>query len=246
MCGRYTLQAAREVLSRRFGVELTGLELEARYNIAPSQSVLTVTVGKDGRRKALAMRWGFVPFWSPQPRTKLATINAKAETAASSALYRDAFRRRRCLIPADGFYEWQAAARGEGRKRPHWIARADHEPFAFAGLYSVWRPPEDPGAPPLLSCTILTTGARGAVAPLHSRMPVVLRAEHEDGWLDPQLRDARRIAELLEPQAETLVAQAVSERVNSPQHEGPELLEAAAAAAEVQQAAEETPAEGAR
>jgi putative SOS response-associated peptidase YedK len=235
MCGRYTVHSPAETLRVRFRIALPEGDLDPRYNVCPSQQVLTVAVGRDGERRAVPMRWGFIPFWSETPETKLSTINAKAESAASSRLYRDALQRRRCLILADGFYEWQPAKTKKEPKVPHWIARRDRAPFAFAGIYSVWRPKDQPDAQPLLSCAILTVGANPVVAPIHARMPLILLPEHEDAWIDPALREPEQVAALLKPDAESLVAQPVSRLVNSPQHDGPALIceasEATAAAA---------------
>jgi putative SOS response-associated peptidase YedK len=228
MCGRYTVHSPAEMLRKRFEVSLDALkelDVHARYNVAPSQEVLTVAIGKDGERHPILMRWGFVPFWEKEPRTKLSTINAKAETAPESRLYRDAFRRRRCLILADGFYEWQPAQGKKDPKVPHWIARRDRAPFAFAGLYSVWRPKDQPDAKPVLSCTILTVTANSIVAPIHSRMPLILLPEHEAAWIDPAVKAPEQIANLLKSDAAALVAQPVSRLVNSTEHDGPALIQ---------------------
>jgi putative SOS response-associated peptidase YedK len=224
MCGRYGLHASREELERRFRIDLAGIELEPRYNVAPSQDVLTIAIGREGARRALRMRWGFIPFWSKEPRTKLSTINAKVETVDSAPMYRDAFRRRRCLLLADGFYEWQPVGTGRRvRKVPHWIHRSNDQPFAFAGLYSVWRPKE--GGEPLLSCTILVAPASEALARIHDRMPVILRPENEESWIDRQLQDVDAVKALLAPDDPgALEARSVSTAVNSPDHEGSELI----------------------
>jgi putative SOS response-associated peptidase YedK len=224
MCGRYTVHSPAEALRKRFRIELPEGDLDPRYNVCPSEQVLTVAIGRDGERHAIPMRWGFVPFWSETPETKLTTINAKAEGVESSRLYRDAFRRRRCLISADGFYEWQPAPSKKGPKLPHWIARWDREPFAFAGLYSVWRPKDRPDAEPLLSCTILTVAANPIVAPIHTRMPLILLPEHESAWIDRTVKEPEQIARLLKPDAENLIAQPVSRLVNSAEHDGPALI----------------------
>ena len=224
MCGRFTLSSPADVVRRRFRIDLSGTPLEPRYNICPSEDLLTVAIGRAGDRRAVRMRWGFVPFWEPEPRTRLSTINARLESAPTSRIYRDAFRRRRCLIVADGFYEWQAAPAEAREKVPYWLHRPDGQPFAFAGLYSAWRPKHEPDAPPLLSCTILTGPAGPVVEPIHARTPIILRPEHEDAWIDPALQDPRALAALLDPQAEELVARRVSTAVNSPRSDGPELI----------------------
>jgi putative SOS response-associated peptidase YedK len=146
------------------------------------------------------------------------------ETAPESRLYRSAFSRRRCLIIADGFYEWQPGETPKAGKTPFWITRLDGAPFAFAGLYSVWRPKEQPDAPPVLSCSILTTAANAIVEPIHARMPVILQPEQEAAWIDPAVQDPAQVRELLKPDAASLVTRAVSKLVNSVRNDRPELL----------------------
>jgi putative SOS response-associated peptidase YedK len=229
MCGRYTLHTEKELLARRFRIDPAALDgLAPRYNIAPSDTVLTVRVRR-GAREARPMRWGLVPSWSrtasgPVP----APINARAETAAERPAFRTAFRRLRCLLLADGFYEWQPPAVGRGPKLPHWIALREGAPFAFAGLYAVARAAEaDPAAAPLFSCALLTVPASPDLAGIHPRMPVILSPEREDAWIDPALDDdVPALRALLTPlPSGALVARAVSRLVNSVRHDGPELLE---------------------
>jgi putative SOS response-associated peptidase YedK len=225
MCDRYTLHSPAELLRARFGVPLEDAEVTPRYNICPSQNVLAVAVGGDGERKRVHMRWGWIPHGSQTPTTTLSTIHTRLEAAPSSPLYRGAYARRRCWILADGFYEWQPAARSaSGVRTPFWFARPDRAPWAFAGLYSVWRPANDPGAPPLLSCTILTMPALPAVARVHGRMPIILDPSHEDAWLDPERRHPADIAALLVPDPTALEAQPVSTGVDATHNNGPELI----------------------
>jgi putative SOS response-associated peptidase YedK len=161
VCGRYTLATPDPAVVRaRFPVG-ESVEIRPRYNVAPGDRVLAVTTDRDGAPRGELLRWGLVPWWANSPRTGLKMINARAETAARRPAYRRALERFRCLIIADGFYEW--AALPDGRKLPHHIARGDGAPFAFAGLWSVWR---DDGGEPLRSCAIVTTAANPAVAPL--------------------------------------------------------------------------------
>ena len=225
MCGRFTLHTEREVLARRFRVDLEDLKaLEPRYNIAPSTNVLTVRTGEAGR-EARWMRWGLIPSWA-KDRSKLASmINARVETVATRRAYRVPVRRQRCLIPADGFYEWGPSDLSRGQRTPFWVSLRTPEPFAMAGLWSRWQPPDAPDAEPELSCTILTAPARGSVRRIHDRMPVILRPECEEAWLDPDLQDVSTVHEVLEPVApELLVAVPVSRAVNSPRNDGPELI----------------------
>ena len=228
MCGRFTLHTPREILTRRFQVDLDAPDLTPRYNIAPSQPVLTVRLARDGQRRADEMRWGLVPHWAKGLDGLPSIINARVESASSRAAYRDAFARYRCLIPADGFYEWRATPLRGGRKRPYWISLASGEPFAMAGLWARWKRTDDLFLrDDLHSCAILTTAANECVAPLHDRMPVILHPEAESAWLDPALDGAiERLRELLVPvPAEALVAQPVSTRVNSAMNDGADLIQ---------------------
>ncbi|NRA02957.1 MAG: SOS response-associated peptidase [Myxococcales bacterium] len=229
MCGRFTLHTEKELLERRFQVDLGEQEVSPRYNIAPTEQVLVARWLGDART-AERMRWGLVPHWSRDPREGPGLINARIESVARTPAYRDSFRRRRCLILADGFYEWRAAS-GPGRpKIPHWFSLANQEPFAMAGIWASWRKSDDlftDTLPVLLSCSILTAAANPAVAPIHRRMPVILHPEAEAAWLDPSLDDnSERLLELLVPvPAEALRVRPVSRRVNSVRNQGPDLLE---------------------
>ncbi len=210
MCGRYTLTVSGRVLAELFELEAEPA-LAPRYNIAPSQQVPLVRLGADGRRQWAEARWGLVPSWAREVDAGARMINARAETAADKPAFRTAVRRRRCLLPADGFYEWQAVA---GGKQPHLIRFSDGRPFAFAGLWELWQPP---GAEPLLSCTILTTTPNPVVAALHDRMPVILPPERHGEWLEPGELGRERLAELLVPcPAAGMEAFPVSRRVNNP------------------------------
>jgi putative SOS response-associated peptidase YedK len=164
-------------------------ELFPRYNVAPTQPVLAVRVAGVGR-EAVMLRWGLVPSWAKD--LKQAPINARAETAADKPTFRHALRKRRCLIPADGFYEWVAL---EGRKQPYCFRPGDGRPFAFAGLWERWEGPQGP----VESCAILTTEANDLVRPVHDRMPVILPERHWRAWLDTDLQDAATVAPLLRP-----------------------------------------------
>jgi putative SOS response-associated peptidase YedK len=146
------------------------------------------------RRRVKALRWGLIPAWAKDPAIGRKLFNARAETLAGKPSFRDAFQRRRCLIPADGFYEWTGE---KGRRQAVRFQLASGEPFAFAGLYETWRPPA--GGAPLSTCTIVTTAPNGLVAPVHDRMPAILPREGEALWLDPSVRDASRLQSLLAP-----------------------------------------------
>jgi putative SOS response-associated peptidase YedK len=211
MCGRFTLFEPDKVLSREFGVS-GAPPLSPRYNIAPSQSVAAVRPVPEGSGRELALlRWGLIPSWSKDPAIGNRLINARAETAREKPSFRNAFKRRRCLIPANGFYEWQRLERG---KRPYFVRMRDERVFAFAGLWDRWESPDE-GA--VETCTILTTSANAVLAPIHDRMPVILPPGEYDRWLDPSLKDPDSLTPLLVPfPPEKMLAYPVSPRVNAP------------------------------
>ncbi len=219
MCGRYTLAAPDPAQIRaRFPTGET-VRIRQRFNIAPGDEVLAVTTDREGTPRGEELRWGLVPHWAPGPESPLKMINARAETLTERSAFRDSLVRFRCLVLADGFYEWQATAAG---KRAFHITRAGGEPFAFAGLWSIWRGEEAE----VRSCTIITTAANRAVAPLHDRMPVILDPAAEDAWLDPAT-PREVVSDLLRPfaEAETQL-RPVGPAVNDARYDGPECLAA--------------------
>ena len=226
MCGRYTLATPDPAAVRaRFPVG-ESVEIRPRYNVAPGDDVLAVTTDKDGRPRGELLRWGLVPSWSDTPESRLKLINARVETVTERPAFRGAFERFRCLIVADGFYEWRAPE-GGGPKQPFHITRSDHDLFAFAGLWSSWRPPDDREqrrTAPLRSCTILTTRPNELVAPLHDRMPVILAPGAEAAWLDHET-PRERLLELLAPlPSEQTALTPVGPAVNDARYDGPECL----------------------
>jgi putative SOS response-associated peptidase YedK len=219
VCGRYTLAAADPSSIRaRFPVG-ESVEIVPRYNVAPGDHVLAVTTDREGAPRGELLRWGLVPSWAQSPQTGLKMINARVETVAARPAYRRAFDRFRCLILADGFYEWRALP--SGHKQPHHIARADGEPFAFAGLWSVWR--ADDGAA-LRTCTILTAAANAAIASLHDRMPVILAPQHERAWLDPRTASGTVRTLVGGLSASEIAIRPVGSAVNDARYDGPECL----------------------
>ena len=216
MCGRFTLASPGEAVGELFGLTETPV-LAPRYNIAPSQPVAAVRAAGEGR-ELVALRWGLIPSWAKDPAIGDRLINARSETAAEKPSFRTALRQRRCLLVADGFYEW----RKDGpRKQPHLIRFRDRRPFAMAGLWERWEGPDGP----VESCTILTTAANEVVAPIHERMPVILVPETHAAWLAPATRDPVMLAPLLRPlAAEELEVFPVSLRVNSPANDDPQCI----------------------
>ncbi|MCY4449682.1 MAG: SOS response-associated peptidase [Chloroflexi bacterium] len=218
MCGRYSLIADITQLAMRFEFEAARLEQPPRYNIAPTQPVLSVRGG--GPRYASYMRWGLVPSGANSMSVGPPLINARAETLSERPSFRAALRERRCLIPADGFYEWR---RGSGSRSPVRVTMASGEPFAFAGLWDTWR---HPGGEHVTSCTIVTTEANELLQPVHDRMPVILPRELEPLWLNEEVRDPALLSSVLVPYDSGLMdAHEVSTLVNSAVNEGPELWE---------------------
>ncbi len=229
MCGRFTLRTPAAVLIEQFELDVQGarqLELLApRYNIAPTQEIAVVRAEPDRGRTAAMMRWGLIPSWSKEGATGPPMINARAETLAEKPTFRGALRSRRCLIPADGFYEWQQApGGGRGKKQPFYIHRTDGEPFAFAGLWESWTKPG--GGPTIESCTIVTTEANAALRELHERMPVVLARADYALWLDPDVEEPGRLKHLVAPCGEEeLIAEPVSTHVNRVANDDPRCIE---------------------
>jgi putative SOS response-associated peptidase YedK len=194
-------------------------ELKPRYNISPTQLVPVVRAGQIGRELTM-LRWGLIPSWAKDPKIGYSLINARSETAAEKPAFRSAFKRRRCLIPTDGFYEWKKFGK---QKMPQHIRRRDGSPFAFAGLWEIWR---SPAGEPLETCTILTTSANEVVAPFHDRMPVILPPEHFDAWLKPGDADAPGLLPLMTPYpVAEMVAVPANPICNSPKYDGPDCLQ---------------------
>ena len=225
MCGRYTLTVPLPDLVDVFDVAPPGFHHAPRYNIAPTQEAPVVAWDSGGRRMGL-LRWGLVPSWARDPGMGSRLINARSETVAEKPSFRQAFRKRRCLVPADGFYEWRqegGSPAGKGSKQPYWIYRATREPFAFAGLRERWAPPE---GDPLHTFTILTTESTEVVRGIHPRMPVILEPGAWDLWLQPGASSEELLGLLVPSAPEDLRAHPVSTLVNSPRHDGPECIEA--------------------
>jgi putative SOS response-associated peptidase YedK len=222
MCGRFTLRAPAGVIAQQFSL-FDVPNFTPSYNIAPTQSVAVVrqsATAAQSQREIVWMHWGLIPSWAQDRSMASHTINARAETASQKPAYRAAFRRRRCLVLADGFYEWQ---RTDGQKQPYFIHMTDDRPFAFAGLWETWEGSE---ANYLESCTLLTTEANELMRPIHDRMPVILPPEDHERWLDPNVQDPAAVSPLLRPYPDAeMEAHMVSTYVNSPTHDSPACVE---------------------
>lgn len=222
MCGRYTLSSPIEVVADLFSVDPGNApqSLVPRFNVAPTQSVPVVRVSRPGAPRTLEMlRWGLIPSWAKEAEIGNRMINARSETAAEKPAYKSSFRKKRCLIAADGFYEWKP----EGKlKQPFLIHQASGKPFGIAGLWSSWR---DPQGEALETFTILTTSPNSVLSPIHDRMPVILDPADYDLWLDPKVEDVERLQALMAPApVEGWEAVPVSRAVNNPANDSPACL----------------------
>src|SRR5512134_1686480 len=216
MCGRFEIHSALEIIAKIFGIDPALFDLKPNYNVAPSQDIAIVV--NDGKKKRLvSCRWGFVPSWSKELKTGFSTINARAETVATNRTFKDAFEIRRCLVVADGFFEWKK----EGRlKKPYYIRARSGKPFGFAGLYNYWTSPE---GEELCTTTIITTNANQLLLPIHDRMPVITPEDDYDLWLDPSLHDGEALLPLLKPYPSgQMECYPVTPKVNSFRYNDPE------------------------
>jgi putative SOS response-associated peptidase YedK len=220
MCGRYTLRTPIDSLVEAFEIEEYPSSITPSYNIAPTQEVAAV-VEEDEKRRLEMLRWGLIPSWAKDPAIGNKMINARAETVSEKPSFRKAFKVRRCLILADGFYEWQKTDNG---KQPYHIKMQDDSPFAFAGLWEIWQNGEE-----VRSCAIITTDANDLMAEIHHRMPVILQPEDYKMWLDSDFDEKDPLTSLLKPYpADAMEAYPVSRRVNKPSNNEPRVVEPAA------------------
>lgn len=221
MCGRYTLTSPSEDLALLFDISQLPL-IPPRYNMAPTQEAAVVRVTAPGEPRRLDfLRWGLIPYWAKEASIGNRMINARSEGVAEKPSYRHSFKKKRCLVPTSGFYEWKKEGKA---KQPYMIRRHDGKPFAFAGLWSTWKDPEK--QEPAETFTIMTTDANDFIRPLHDRMPVILAPEDFDLWLDPKIEDAARLQSLLRPAPnDILETYPVSKLVNSPINEMPNCIE---------------------
>lgn len=220
MCGRFVQVEKPEFYAVHFGAEFVRTEtLRQSYNVAPTSQVYAIA-DHDGERTLTSFRWGLIPSWAKERKIGAKTFNARSETAAEKPMFRSSFTKRRCLIPVDGFYEWERRAKG---KLPHYIFAADKKPLPAAGLWSVWNDPETDER--VLSCTILTGTPNGLLDKIHDRMPVMMPRDNWDAWLDPGLTEKESIKALMGVYpAELMDEYPVSTLVNKVQNNTPDLL----------------------
>lgn len=252
MCGRFVSASSPETIAEYFGAAFNGESLGENFNVAPTNDVYAVVTepatpkpeaaaDDAGGRRLEVFQWGLIPSWAKDRKIGSKMINARAETLAEKPAYKGVFRKHRCLIPMDGFYEWRAGtedgpvdAKGKPRKQPMFIHRADGEPLAVAGLWARWKDPEastDNGDDLWLhTTTVVTTSANTTMSAIHDRMPVILPESVWDEWLDPDMHDTERLSELLVPAADDLLTMhPVSTDVNNVRNKGKELIEAVGA-----------------
>jgi putative SOS response-associated peptidase YedK len=227
MCGRFTLNQTSEAIANHFHLAEVP-DLPPRYNIAPTQPVAAIVLDDQEQRQFTHFYWGLIPSWAKDPKIGAKMINARAETVAEKPAFRAAFKRRRCLIVTDGFYEWKKV---EKQKQPFYFCRSNHHPFAFAGLWEHWQSSE---GDTIDSCTILTTEASKLMEPIHNRMPVILDEQNYDRWLSP-LSKPDLIQTLLRPYSEGMERYPVSNQVNRPTYDNPDCIQPLAEASIAEQ-----------
>ena len=219
MCGRFALATDNETIAQQFELPIPeGMTLAPRYNIAPTQPVTAVRLSHNNQRELTHFHWGLIPSWSKDPKMGSRMINARSETVADKPSFRAAFKRRRCLIPVTGFYEWQKL---NGGKQPMYIHPADEDLFAFAGLWEIWSSPD---GSEIESCTILTTTPNELMEPIHNRMPVILEREDYDVWLEPGDRPEQGLHLLRPFPPHKMAVYPVSTFVNNPRNESHECV----------------------
>jgi putative SOS response-associated peptidase YedK len=225
MCGRFTLRTPLTVLSQQFLFDLGPAAYEAvsrpRFNVAPTQEIAVVRQGAAGRRELAALHWGLVPSWAKDAKLAAAMINARGETVAEKPAFRTPFARRRCLVLADGFFEWKKVGK---TKQPYWYRLRSEQAFAFAGLWESWRGAPGSDGPPLESCTIITTTANELCRELHERMPVILDPADYDRWLAPTASKEDLLTLLAPFPASEMKVEPVNPRVNNARHDDPECI----------------------
>jgi putative SOS response-associated peptidase YedK len=232
MCGRFVSSSTPEKIAEYFGAAFDGETLGENYNVAPTNDIYAVVAGPDGQPRLEVFHWGLVPVWAKERQLGQKMINARAETLATKPAFKGVFKKQRCIVPMDGFYEWSPGRpggpltkAGKPAKQPSYIHRLDGEPLAVAGLWSAWRDKAAPDAEWLHSAAVVTTGANATMAPIHDRMPVILPESAWATWLDPANDDVDALSALLRPAPDTLLTtHPVSTAVNNVRLKGPELI----------------------
>jgi putative SOS response-associated peptidase YedK len=224
MCGRFSSTSQLQFLLEQFRAEPLGVEgHQPSWNVAPASDILVVTASPEGARQLRELKWGLVPRWAKDPSGANRMINLRAETVREKKGWKSTLARRRCIVPIDGFYEWQDQGKGQ-RKQPFYITSRDFTPLALAGLWATWRDPDS--GEELFTCTILTTSANDLMEPVHHRMPVILAHEDWDTWLDPENTDTEELAKLLVPAPEEMLTLwPVDPAVGNVRNNRPELQE---------------------
>jgi putative SOS response-associated peptidase YedK len=224
MCGRFSSTSQLQFLLEQFRAEPLGVEgHQPSWNVAPASDILVVTASPEGARQLRELKWGLVPRWAKDPSGANRMINLRAETVREKKGWKSTLARRRCIVPIDGFYEWQDQGKGQ-RKQPFYITSRDFSPLALAGLWATWRDPDS--GEELFTCTILTTSANDLMEPVHHRMPVILAHEDWDTWLDPENTDTEELAKLLVPAPEEMLTLwPVDPAVGNVRNNRPELQE---------------------
>ena len=235
MCGRFVSSSSPERIAAYFGADVGVESLGENFNVAPTNDIYGVVADADGARELQAFMWGLLPVWAKERKVGQRMINARSETIAEKNAFKGVFRKHRCIIPMDGFYEWAPGVEGgpltkAGKlaKRPHFIHRSDGEPLAVAGIWSAWRDKtEGPGAPWLHTASVITTSANATMEPVHDRMPVILPKAMWDIWLDPLNQNIDMLASLLVPAPDDLLEMhEVATDVNNVRNKGPHLIDA--------------------
>lgn len=223
MCGRFTQQRPSAELAALFDAEDLAKAPGGRFNLAPQQQGLVVVEREDLRRAIVPYRWGLIPAWAKDAKIGNRLINARVETVATTPAFRSSFQKRRCIVPADAFYEWERMT--PEIRQPTLVRRLDGEPMAFAGLWSIWRDPAEPESELVRTFTIITTKANSTLEPIHDRMPAILPASAWNAWLAPTAAEPSELLALLQPAPDDLLERfPVSKRVNSVRNEGPDLV----------------------
>ena len=223
MCGRFAQTKELTILISRFRFIIEDLEIRKRYNIAPGQDAGVIVFENNARRLKM-MRWGLIPFFTKEKPSSARMINARAETLVEKSMFRNCLKNKRCLVPADGYYEWKKIP-GTPAKIPHFFSLKNGKPFAFAGLFDAW---ENPEGSIINSFTIITTTANEKALPIHDRMPVILSQKDEEPWLDPLMKNTEKLISVLKPYpAKDMEFYEVSPAVNSPTNDAPQCIEQA-------------------